>query len=555
MAAEFAIPTKKTKLNPFDIDICVFCKGKFTKRNPSVQTIDVDKLESVFGAAKEQNDEIGLLLLENKSKILQKEVSIKYHRVCRSSYVNIIHRKNISLPSISSSTCETATIEKKESFTRSKSAEPFFDWKENCFICSNKCNLKKKYDLLQGWSMVTTSINDNEESIYSKVLNAAEMINDVQMIQRLRGNGPDLVAAEARYHQKKNCISHYIRSATITNEAKISANMKVLYEIKSEFEKPIMIEKQVFRLSTLRDRYRELAKCTDIQNPLNYTSQHLKQQLQLIWPELSFICQRGFSDFVCSHTISISDALAKVSEVSSTLRDIEIEEDCIAEERLEPNEDTIIHMAIGILRRRLSQIEHSKTEYYSSHDMNLQVLKDFVDPLLYKALGWLIDDNLYMNALDINDCVNENSKVLNIACDIISLATSAISPKHLGLSVHLHHQYGSRKLIEDMHKLGYGISYTELRQFLTSVASYISSEQEVTASGSMMPPELIPKHLGGKPVIVACDNSDHNECTPDGKKTTHALTSIIITPKIADKGFPKIPRLANRTFDNAQLPG
>ena len=72
MAAEFAIPTKKTKLNPFDIDICVFCKGKFTKSNPSVQTIDVDKLESVFGAAKEQNDEIGLLLLENKSKYYKK---------------------------------------------------------------------------------------------------------------------------------------------------------------------------------------------------------------------------------------------------------------------------------------------------------------------------------------------------------------------------------------------------------------------------------------------------------------------------------------------------
>ena len=59
---------------------------------------------------------------------------------------------------------------------------------------------------------------------------------------------------------------------------------------------------------------------------------------------------------------------------------------------------------------------------------------------------------------------NESAwKYISIACDITTLNTKVMSPKHLGLSVHLYHEHGSRKLIEDVNDLGYGISYTELK--------------------------------------------------------------------------------------------
>ena len=54
------------------------------------------------------------------------------------------------------------------------------------------------------------------------------------------------------------------------------------------------------------------------------------------------------------------------------------------------SEDSIVHQAVGILRRRISQTkEMNKKEYYSVDEISLQSLKDYVDPLLYKAIGWL----------------------------------------------------------------------------------------------------------------------------------------------------------------------
>lgn len=107
---------------------------------------------------------------------------------------------------------------------------------------------------------------------------------------------------------------------------------------------------------------------------------------------------------------------------------------------------------------------------------------------------------------------------LTIACDIITQTGSVPSPKHLGLAVFFHHDYGNRKLIDVMHSHGYCISYTELRRFLTSAAEHVDTQQKPTDTSSYIPPELTPISKGG-PLIVsaAADNWDHNEQTVDGK--------------------------------------
>jgi hypothetical protein len=64
------------------------------------------------------------------------------------------------------------------------------------------------------------------------------------------------------------------------------------------------------------------------------------------------------------------------------------------------------------------------------------------------------------------------------------------------------------------------LSYTELRQFLTSAAIHISTASE-PLSGAIIPPELISKGDGGKLILGAGDNWDHNERTVDCRHTTH----------------------------------
>lgn len=187
--------------------------------------------------------------------------------------------------------------------------------------------------------------------------------------------------------------------------------------------------------------------------------------------------------------------------------------------------------------------------------MNLSALKAFVDPLLYKIIGWLASDERYAEASDIS-VEPPGVKCLTIACDLTKLITSISPPKHLGLAVHLHNEYGSRRLIEELSNLGYTISYSELRCFLTSAASYITNTQPSTPSGGLVSSEILPIHQGGKLILGAADNWDHNERTVDGKRTTHAMTSILVSPKTDENvSIPRIPRKQDRTFDVSSIPG
>ena len=382
------------------------------------------------------------------------------------------------------------------------------------------------------------------------------------MLKRLGGvaNG-DLVATDARYHRKKNCLAHYIDSRKISkargNEKNTSAYEKAIAELINEFSGPIVDKKDVFLLSTLKSRFQELVTEYGVEHPEVYTSQKLKNKLLQNWHEVIFISQIGISDLVCSKDISVGDALCKANELSSVLRDAELflsSQDPKYNQQTIKMDESIVYAAVGILRRRMKHTQKLKDEYYSSTEMSLNYAKTFVDPLLYKMIVWLSDGKMYTSA-DEPLPTAINPKCVSMACDITTLCTAVMSPKHLGLAVHLYHDYGSRGLIEELHTLGYVISYTELRHFLTSAAIHVSTDKKPLASGALVPAELISKEDGGKLVIAAGDNWDHKEHTVDGKRTTHAMTSILVTQMQHEINFPRIKRSCNRTYDIQVLPG
>ena len=45
-----------------------------------------------------------------------------------------------------------------------------------------------------------------------------------------------------------------------------------------------------------------------------------------------------------------------------------------------------------------------------------------------------------------------------------------------------------------------------------------------------VPPEITQKKDGGKQPVAVADNFDHNEHTVNGLGTTHAMTSILVSP-------------------------
>ena len=394
-------------------------------------------------------------------------------------------------------------------FPRTRSQSPYteFDWKKKCFICSGTCSQPKR----NTWCMVETVVDNTSKTknLYAKVLLAAEQRQDHALLTRLLGvANSDLVALEARYHKK--CSTYYNpRNISATQKLVTKENVfkKCIEHLTEEFKQPLE-SKQVFLLISITTRFRKLLAQNGQVSPEAYTTQKLKQQLKKEWPEVSFIQQPPASDLVCSSHISVGEALLKARELQITLDAMPLEADLQSESgATSTSEESIIHEAIGILQGRILATQSPSDEYYSAAEMTNEHQEKFIDPLFLKAIAWLTNPKLHATAGDFAECDQVHVKrCLNIASDIVTLATSVASPKHLGLAVYLQHEFGSRKLIDLMHDMGYIISYTELCRFLTSAALHVSNQQESTAAGSYIPPELTRRDDGGKFITAAADN-------------------------------------------------
>ena len=107
-------------------------------------------------------------------------------------------------------------------------------------------------------------------------------------------------------------------------------------------------------------------------------------------------------------------------------------------------------------------------------------------------------------------------------------------PLQLGLAVQLHHQFGSRFLIDTLHKLGYCSSYETVKQFEHCAAIDRGVD--------------IPHFDKDKQFVqFAADNIDHNIRTLDGHNTFHGMGMIaMVTPRInQSRQIPKITVSAN----------
>ena len=214
------------------------------------------------------------------------------------------------------------------------------------------------------------------------------------------------------------------------------------------------------------------------------TGKQAKKMLTRVWPELKFIARKGMSDLICSNSLSVDDALRKTVELEKNLRDADEQSsiECSFSEPFESSENrelAVIHEAAAILRKRLLKVSVPKNEYFSPGEISIESQEEFIDHHLLLFIKWLKG---YTDKTDTNELTLDQNK-RSVCSDITYLVKPVTTPKHLGLSVYLHHSYGSKKLIEDLHAHGYTLSYSEVRHFLTSAAHHMASMQLQTTSG------------------------------------------------------------------------
>ena len=137
---------------------------------------------------------------------------------------------------------------------------------------------------------------------------------------------------EARYHQNKNCYSHYINPACIAAAVKVReesidpfnfAQQRLIQEFL-----PRIVAGNVFLLSTLRSAFCKYLSQNGITSD-SYSPQKLKLKLQEKAPQFCFISQPEHSDLVCSHSITVGDALRLALTLTNPVDSDEDEKDCV----------------------------------------------------------------------------------------------------------------------------------------------------------------------------------------------------------------------------------
>ncbi|KAG0718735.1 hypothetical protein GWK47_051889 [Chionoecetes opilio] len=193
-------------------------------------------------------------------------------------------------------------------------------------------------------TLVQSSIDDKGENLYTRVLDAARRREDQVMLNRLLGvvNG-DLVAAEARYHRDKSCVTNYTNERNIAALSPADSNTNIIIQqVIHEFKKAIIEDQQVIPFTKLRHRYIQLEGSTMTKG----LARNIKRLLQTAWPEVAFIAQPGRSDVVCSGTVSVGDAVKKAYLLNQTLADVEADNlEDLRNLEVTDTEEAILHSA------------------------------------------------------------------------------------------------------------------------------------------------------------------------------------------------------------------
>ncbi|XP_053373036.1 uncharacterized protein LOC123541526 [Mercenaria mercenaria] len=548
--AELTFLSKKRKIS-LTQHSCCFCFEQFGDIKPT--SLDIKGLETLLEVCRERtNDETSSYLLDNEHEIRNGNIVVKYHKSCRSAFLRPLYQNKLQ-----KSDKDCCIQSSSETFTRSKDCKQSFDWKQCCFICGEKCLQKKR----STWSLVESATNTSS-SMYSKVLEVAQSKNDQSLLKRLISVNGDLVAAEARYHRKKGCLVRYLKK-TIEKQVGTSTEKEnldtVTLQLIDTLKEDIEQNGKVFEVPEVKCSFLNLCKEKGLLIDTIKTKT-LKRLFHKYWPEVKFISRPGHNTIVCASSVSFEEAMSaacKYGKLLSTITEENVTKESLSNSFvLSEDDDLILHRAAGILRERINKIEKLDGQYFSYEETSLEEQKKFVSDDIYKFFCWVTNKKQYENTSDINADLEPNPKILALCCDVINASTSILTPKHLGLSVHLHHLYGSRKLIDDLNVLGYTMSYSEVRCFLSSAAVHMASKQTTTESGALVPANIMHHEDGGKLIIAAGDNWDHNEYTKDGKNTTHAMTTILVSPKSNRIGkAQRITRIPEKTIDSSSLPG
>ena len=435
---------------------CIVCQ-KWSE-NDDVSFLSARGLDTLRESAESRNDEV----IKERLIVASKSTTGKtfIHNSCRRKY-----NDKRSLSQLSSVDSESKRL---------RSSVTTFNWREDCFICGDAAVKDVKHPERCPVRMVETL------SLKQTIVDLCDVDNHPV---RIRLNSEvDLVAAEARYHH--NCLTKFIHGSSKKTDQ--SVGRPINNDMDESFNSLCNWlendgEAELYTLSELHDKMSELAGDSGV-----YTEKYTRIKLQQHYGEHVFFASVGGSrkDVVCFKDMAsfiISDRW--YTERKSNARD-----EC----------HRIFRSAAELQKEEIRAMPYSKDSYPAVEDYHdVKSAKQFLPDGLSVFLDCLVSDELKSVAL--GHAIVQGTR-----------PRSVISPILFGLGVEFHHMFGSEWAVNQLHSLGYSVSYDEVTRFRQSVI------QNQTIDSLPSPPYPVLTQFGA-------DNVDSNVKTLDGYGTLHGM--------------------------------
>lgn len=221
-----------------------------------------------------------------------------------------------------------------------------------------------------------------------------------------------------------------------------------------------------------------------------YSNRHMLQKLK----------EHFFGNIIVSKNDGMPNMVTMGQTVANILLDYQKQKKL---EDPELEKYRLIEAAAKLIKTEIKLLSTSMEYYPSSSEIaSEQENKKFLPSVLQHFLDIIIGTK----ACDL--------KKISIGQALVqaSRPRSLISPILLGVGVQLHRDFGSRLLVDELHRLGFSVSYDEVKKYLQSAIMDRTPNFEVS-----------PGHF----CQWIADNVDHNIATTDGHNTFHGMGIIM----------------------------
>lgn len=322
----------------------------------------------------------------------------------------------------------------------------------DCIFCGS--DQRKKMKIRGSWT--TQGICKFESDGWKSVMDQAEKKQDEKLLTRIRGH--DLFACEAKFHRQ--CRIQYMQDpekwrskdcdAKQKQNSLEDAHSQAFLDVCNIIETEVLQDKHILQLSDLTQTYVDSLKKSNYSNP-DYRNEKLKSKLErhkLFQGKLSF-CEVGKfkSCLLYSADVGIQMAIKQAFQLGL--------------------QDKVQSVGVEMKEIIADNFSHSNDLRWPPMPTDLEDLQQCIPKELEELLCFIITGKKSAASVQFQRLIQ------SIGQDICRASTGGKwkLPKHITLSVTLHHLFRSERLITLINRLGHCESYSFTLELQTAIAS------------------------------------------------------------------------------------